>query len=322
MIAVSRVEDEDGARYEVQFDTTQFRTFLTQLAPDLAVEPINARYVFDDETGQISPIEESVNGRTLDVEGSIARIQQAITQTDPAARDVPLKFKVSVPAAHTHATGEELGITELVVEATTYYHGSSAVRKTNIVQAASRFHGIVIAPGEEFSFNKYIGEISKETGYEEGLIIYNNKTITGVGGGVCQVSTTAFQAAFYGGYDITLRWPHAYRVSYYEYGEGAGMDATVFSPDVDFRFINDTPYHLLIETYPSPASSTLTFKFYSTSMNRSVEKDGPYIVNGRGGTQDVTIYRTVYQDGDVLREDSFFSHYIPEPAMSSSDDDN
>jgi len=96
---------------------------------------------------------------------------------------------------------------------------------------------------------------------------------------VCQVATTAFQTAFYGGYPILERTEHAYRVGYYEEGEGPGMDATVYEPIVDFRFQNDTPYALLIETYVNAANSTITWKFYSTSVGRRVVKDGPYVKN-------------------------------------------
>ena len=194
----------------------------------------------------------------------------------------------------------------------------------------------MIPPGGVFSFNEWLGDVSVESGYEQGLIIVGNQTITGVGGGVCQVATTAFQTAFYGGFPILERVEHAYRVSYYEQGEGAGMDATVYSPIVDFRFKNDTPYSLLIETYNNPNNATLTWKFYSTSMNRTVEKEGPVITNQsnppppiyRANSElssgqikqvdyavsgaDVAVYRTVYQDGQVIIDhESFISHYVP-----------
>jgi vancomycin resistance protein YoaR len=124
-------------------------------------------------------------------------------------------------------------------------------------------------------------------------------------------------------------------VSYYEYGEGAGMDATVYSPLVDFRFLNDTPHHLLIETVTNTQNSTLTFKFYSTSVGRTVNKIGPRIANitPHEETQyeesaelapgqrrqvewavdgaDVTVTRQVFRDGQLEQEDHFFSHYLP-----------
>jgi vancomycin resistance protein YoaR len=156
-----------------------------------------------------------------------------------------------------------------------------------------------------------------------------------VGGGVCQGATTAFQTAFYGGYPILERVEHAYRVGYYEEGEGAGMDATVYAPIVDFRFKNDTPYYLLIETYVNVNNSTVTWKFYSTGMNRRVVKDGPYIRNQTSAPPpiyhanpalvsgqirqidyavsgaDVYVYRTVYEDDRVIIDhEEFHSHYV------------
>jgi vancomycin resistance protein YoaR len=115
-----------------------------------------------------------------------------------------------------------------------------------------------------------LGDVSLDTGYAEALIIFGNRTIKGVGGGVCQVSTTLFRTAFFGGYPVVERYPHAYRVSYYEYTRSgnvdtdlAGLDATVFVPVVDFKFTNDTPNWLLMETYVDPQARVLTWKFYS-----------------------------------------------------------
>ncbi|NJL94613.1 MAG: hypothetical protein HC915_13255 [Anaerolineae bacterium] len=271
MLRIDRIDEADGtARYSVSVTTDQARSFLESLSADLSQEPENARFVFNDETRQLDVIQESVNGRRLNVEATLTQFSEAVFSTD--SRDIPLIFNEVVPTINSQATAAELGITEQIVEATTYYLGSTAERRANIQVAASRYHGLVIAPGQEFSFNEWLGDVSVEEGFEAALIIVGNQTITGVGGGVCQVTTTVFQAAFYAGFPIIERYPHAYRVGYYETGEGPGMDATVYSPIVDFRFLNDTPYHLLLETYVRPGSSTITFKLYSTSMNRRVEK--------------------------------------------------
>jgi vancomycin resistance protein YoaR len=124
-----------------------------------------------------------------------------------------------------------------------------------------------------------VGDISPEEGYVSSGVIYGGRTIQGVGGGVCQVSTTAFRAAFYGGFPIVERYAHGYRVAYYERGdaEGVGMDAAIFTPDLDFRFLNDTDYHLLIETSVYPANNSIEFRFYSTNPGRQVIKEGPIV---------------------------------------------
>src|SRR5690606_14472325 len=141
----------------------------------------------------------------------------------------------------------------------------------------SRFDGIIIGPGEVFSFNRYVGDISPEEGYVSSSVIVGGRTVSGVGGGVCQVSTTACPAAFYAGFPILERYAHGYRVGYYETGEGVGMDAAIYPPDLDFRFQNDTDYHLLIEASIIPQQNMVQFRFYSTNPGRQVVKEGPVI---------------------------------------------
>ena len=122
-----------------------------------------------------------------------------------------------------------------------------------------------------------LGDVSLDNGYTEALIIYGNQTIKGVGGGVCQVSTTLFRTAFFAGFPIVERAAHAYRVSYYEQAQSsidpymAGLDATVYFPLVDMKFVNDTPYWLLMETYVNEGARRITWKFYSTSDGRTVD---------------------------------------------------
>jgi vancomycin resistance protein YoaR len=326
-------DDQNGSRTEVMFDENAIRAWLGSYQERLAREPVNARFYFDDDSRDLVLVEPHVSGRELDVEATTARF---IEQIQTSNHSMPFVMREIVPTVHSGATTTELGITELVSQSTTWFFGSSAERKHNIARSASNFYGIVIAPGQEFSFNHFLGEVSEEQGYETGLIIFGGRTIEGVGGGVCQVSTTVFQAAFWAGYPVVERWEHGYRVGYYDDGEGPGMDATVYAPLVDFRFINDTPYHLLIENYYHEPSSSLTFKFYSTSMGRTVTKQGPVIENVQPAKPDiwelnteleageieqvdwavegahVTVTREVFnRDGDLIRQDVFVSRYIP-----------
>lgn len=337
MVVLSRVPDPDGEgqMYVVTLNEAQLRSFLeSDEMANLAREPVNARFIFNDETRQLEPISESIRGRQLNVGATI----QLINQMAPTANHrIPLVFEIQEPGAPSTATAEDLGITELVSSATTYYIGSGEGRRANIATAASRFHGVMIAPGEQFSFNRFLGEVSPETGFSEALIIYNGRTITGVGGGVCQVSTTVFQAAFYAGFPIDERVQHAYWVRYYDTGEGGGkgMDATVYEPVVDLKFTNDLTSWLLIESYVDLSRSSITFKFYSTNDGRTVTRTDSGVTNvvppdpplyeenpdlQPGETRqvdwavngfDVTVTRIVYRDGQVLREDPFFSRYIP-----------
>jgi len=194
---------------------------------------------------------------------------------------------------------------------------------------------------------KAIGDISLDNGYAEALIIYNGKTITGVGGGVCQVSTTLFRTAYYGGYPIDERHEHAYRVYYYEQTVTgtdpnlAGMDATVYFPLVDLKFTNDRPSWLLMETYFYPNEQKLQWKFYSGDDGRTVDvqnlglqnvvkapepsfEENPDMppdtckqVDWPGDGAEITVIRTVTRNGQqlVLPGDTIRTHYEPWQAV-------
>jgi vancomycin resistance protein YoaR len=339
MLAMEVLDNGDAAEMRVGLDSVALRKSLNDLKVVVDRNPANARFVFNDETGQIEPIDVSAVGRTMDVEASIAAINDALLRGE---HTVVLSVSEQQPAVADTATGAELGITELVASQTTYFYGSSAPRIQNIVAGAAPYHGLLIAPGEVFSMAVNLSDISLDNGFAEALIIYGGRTIKGVGGGVCQVSTTLFRTVFFAGYPVIERNPHAYRVSYYELNASgsidpqfAGLDATVYFPLVDFKFQNDTPYWLLMETYVNVAARSITWKFYSTSDQRSVtwETTGPtnvvpppepvfeenpelkvneisqvdYAAQGA----DVTVNRTVWRGGQVYFSDKFFTHYEP-----------
>jgi vancomycin resistance protein YoaR len=339
MLTIERVESPEGMSYQVGLDTGQLRSFLEGIAPKLDRNPENARFIFNDESKQLEVIRPAVIGRALNIEATIQAIEQKAAQGE---HDIPLVLDLNPPAVGDDATAESLGIREVTSVQNSYFYGSSASRIQNIQTAAASFHGVLVPPGATFSMADYLGDVSLDNGYAEALIIYGNRTIKGVGGGVCQVSTTLFRTAFFGGYPIVERYPHAYRVSYYELTRSgnvdndlAGLDATVFVPVVDFKFVNDTPNWLLMETYVKVDARVLTWKFYSASDGRSVEWDTTGLKNiedpepplyqenedlSRGEIRqvdweaagaDVTVYRTVERDGQIYFQDEFATHYLP-----------
>jgi len=228
-------------------------------------------------------------------------MEEAIFSTNN--RVVPMAFDYTQPQFPDNISAAELGITEMISEGTTTYTGSSQARKDNIITAASRFDGIIIPPHTMFSFNRYLGNISPEDGYVSGKVIVGGRTVDGVGGGVCQVSTTVFQAAFYAGFPIVERYAHGYRVGYYEGGEGVGMDAAIYQPDLDFRFMNDTDYHLLIETSVFPGTNSVQFRFYSTNPGRQVVRQGPEITNVQPSAATIFEPNSDLQSGQSLQVD-------------------
>jgi len=326
----------DGNAIEVKFNEEALRAGLADLAQQIDRAPENARFVFNDETRQLEVIQPGKIGRALDVTTTLTHMTEALTRGD---QQVALVVNEQRPDFYDDANAASLGITELVSTGQSLYAGSSTERMKNIGAASTSQHGVMVKPGETFSFNHNLGDVSLDTGYAEALIIYNGRTIKGVGGGVCQVSTTAFRAAFNGGYPVIERWPHAYRVGWYERGAGPGLDASVFSPYVDFKFKNDTPYHILVEAYANDQAGRLTFKLYSTNDGRQVTISEPIVENViphpedkieedpalPAGTRqqvdyaadgaDVTVTRTVTRGGQVVSEDRVFTRYQPWQAI-------
>ncbi len=338
-LTIQRLATPQGETYHIGLRQEELRTFLEDLAPQVARSAQNARFIFNDETRQLEVIQPAVIGRSLAIEASLQSIEQKLLAGE---HRIPLEMVYSPPPVGNDATAEQLGIRELVSAHTSYFYGSSAARIQNIQTAAARFHGVLVPPGAVFSMAEVLGDVTLDSGYTEGLIIFGGRTIKGVGGGVCQVSTTLFRTAFFGGYPILERVPHAYRVYYYEQrADGsndpnlAGLDATVFVPVVDFKFQNDTPYWLLMETYVNAAARTLTWKFYSTSDGRTVTwqtsglqnivepeppiyEENPELAPGEIKQvdwevegADVTVTRTVTRNGEVLYQDTIRTHYMP-----------
>ena len=341
MLAIERVVENGKATYQVRLGTESIQDYLEQVADTLRVTPQNARFIFNDETKELEVTQAATIGQELDVEASLQAVQNGLRE---GRHEINLDMAYNNPQITDDATAASLGITENIYSYTSYFYGSDSGRIQNIATAASRFHGLLVAPGATFSMAEILGDVSLDNGYAEAWIIYGDRTIKGVGGGVCQVSTTLFRTVFFSGLQINERHPHAYRVYYYEQTASgghdsslAGLDATVYVPLVDFKFTNDTGNWLLMETYVG--SSSLTWKFYSTSDGRTVDwsttgltnkTDPPepvYVENSdlskgevkqvdwavEGAT--VVVSRSVYRGDTIIDDDVFSTQYMPWKAV-------
>ena len=337
MIDFDPVVTDGTLTIEMTPRTDPFYTRLLELSGDVYKEAKDAKFVFDDSRLTLQLIAPAETGRELNIEASLANITEAIRAGSNQAEVV---LETREPRIKGTETAEELGIRELVHTENTYFFYSDPERIQNIQVGAGKLNGVLIAPGETFSMADAVGEVSKETGYAESSVIFGSETIQDVGGGLCQVSTTLFRAAFNYGLEINERHAHGYRVYYYERLANrsldpglAGLDAAVYLPTLDLKFTNDTPYWLLMETEPNTDLFRLQWRFYSTDVNRYVEYSSTGLTNvvpegdpvynenpelapgaivqvdwGIDGA-DVTIYRTVWQDGYVYNQDRFDTHY-------------
>ncbi len=168
------------------------------------------------------------------------------------------------------------GIRALVTVGESNFAGSTLNRVHNISVGLRRFNGHLIAPGETFSFVETLGRVDASTGYRKELTIIGERTVPDYGGGLCQVSSTAYRGVWEYGFPIIRRKNHSYAVSYYA---PQGTDATVYPPYVDMQFSNDSPGALLIQTHMDPETHRAYFLYYGTRDNRTAHVAGPYTWN-------------------------------------------
>jgi vancomycin resistance protein YoaR len=232
----------------------------------------------------------------------------------------------------TTEVAKTMGITSVVSSYTTTYGGTPG-RLNNVQLVAELIDGTLIAPGGTFSFNGTTGERTAAKGFQEAPVIINGELQNGLGGGICQVSTTVFNAAFDAGLPITARTNHALYISHYP----LGRDATVNYPDLDLKFVNDTAHWLLLRTFVGAGS--LTVNLYGTPVNRRVESttdplvetgpvpvketDDPKLAKGKRVTDEfgspprqTSVHRLVYDaSGKLLYDNTWRSFYVGEPSL-------
>lgn len=270
---------------------------LTFLAQSINTPSQDALFQF--EKGRVTLFRVSKPGQELNQVQTKQMINSLITAvTRQESQDFqPLKILLPVDTILPKVTTENsnnLGIKELLGSGSSKFVGSIPGRVHNIDLAASRLNGQLISPGETFSFNNALGDVSATTGFQQAYIIKEGRTVLGDGGGVCQVSTTLFRAALNAGLPIEERHAHAYRVSYYEQDSPAGLDATVFAPSYDLKFKNDTGNYILIQAKTDKINYSLTFELYGTTDGRKAEITKPIIYSQTPPPPDL------YQDDPTL----------------------
>lgn len=330
-----------GTDLELAFDQAAISTYITTVADELNAEPQAPRVLVVD--GKVTEFTAPTIGRRLDQQLTIEAIVSIMNERAKDAAQVDrlalLVSEEKAPVTDTNA--QDLGIVELVGSASTLLTGSPPNRISNIKNGVKFLSGLLIKPGEEFSTLKSLGRIDNTTGYLPELVIKEDRTVPEFGGGLCQVSTTLFRALLNAGLPITARQNHSYRVSYYETDGngkymGPGLDATIYQPNPDLKFINDTQATLLIQG--RVVGDRITFDIYGTRDGRVAVVDGPYklsetpagepiygetdtlapgvkkqIERAHNGGTALATYTVTYPDGTV-KEQEFKSFYRNWPA--------
>jgi len=308
---------------------------LESIAKEVYKAPRNAVLGWDQG---VYVIEDDAPGREVDLE--------ALTSEVLAAAESPNERNVKLPTREVKAAAradniDELGITDYLAEGSSSFAGSSEERAANVRISAEHITHTLIPPGGEFSFNDAIGPITLENGFVEGKIIQGDWYTSDIGGGACQVSTTVFRAALFAGLEFTEWHPHVFRLAFYEAdGSPPGLDAAIYQPnspdewELDLRFVNPTDSWMLLEmsTWDNIATTYLfgkplgwDVKISEPEISDPIKPDPPkdrvdsrlkkgdrrQVQTSQPG-YNVMVRRTVTKDGEVVREDSFYSPYQPQ----------
>lgn len=276
------------------FDETAIDKKISEIVIKVERDPQNPKFTFDN--GRVTEFVPALDGIEVDKDKLKELI---ITNLENLEKGSETTFSIDIPVTLTppEVTTDKvnnLGIKELIGRGTSNYFHSIPGRVHNVALAASKINGTLVKPGDTFSFNDTLGDVSAFTGYQQAYIISEGKTILGDGGGVCQVSTTLFRALLNAGLPITERSAHAYRVGYYEQNSPPGLDATVYGPTPDLKFTNDTGNYILIEAASDPAHYFLAFELYGTNDGRVATITKPTVTNISPALP------TVYQDDPTL----------------------
>ncbi len=277
--------------------------YLETLAPHLNKEPVDAKLKFQNNRAGVFVPSEA--GKTLSIETSAGAIVTALMANRPSAS---LSFDIVEPEI-TLEKINDLGINTLISRGESDYGKSPASRIHNIKTGMAKFNGIILKPGEEFSFNSFLGEVDDTSGYQAELVIKNGELVREFGGGLCQVSTTVFRAAVMAGFPITERKPHSFPVQYYN---PQGFDSTIYPGVVDLKFVNNTQKHILIQT--KVTGSRLKVEVYGSDDGRKIAMEGPvqYDQKPSGAMKAYFIRKIALADG-TNKEERFNSIYKAPP---------
>lgn len=295
LVRTSVVGNGPAARLAVSFSPESVAALFEPIRHRIEEPARSARFVVIADRVRIH---RSEPGRIL-AAGLAARALLEIASSSDRAGRVPLE---RVPARLTTREARSLGIVEPISSFTTY-HEPGEPRVTNIHLAADILDGAIVMPGERFSLNRRLGPRTAERGFVEAPVIYNGEFTTDIGGGVSQLATTTFNAAFFAGYPFLEFKPHSYYISRYP----MGREATVSWPGPDLVFRNDTTTAVLIKT--SYTDSSITVSMYGSGHGREVRATEPVIVSRTETGFSVVVERIVETPGEPPRHERFITFY-------------
>ena len=277
-IGVRRFENDQIA-LGVKVDEVK-KYFEYNIVPDVNVAAEDARFLIS-ENGDVKEFAGSKVGTKINEDITIDRINQAVharSLGNQVTSTIELALETVEPEIKTGEIND-LGIKQILGMGTSNFKGSPKNRVHNITVAVKKLNGLLVKPGEEFSSLMHTQPFTLEAGYLPEKVIKGDKITPEIGGGLCQVGTTLFRMAMNSGMDITERRNHSLVVNYYNdpSNNQPGTDATIYDPAPDFKFKNDTPNYILIQTSINPAKGDLKFTLWGTSDGRKGSYSKPIV---------------------------------------------
>ncbi len=310
----------------VALDKNKIKKYITE---KVAAE-IDQNYVLPKFTlneGIVENFKPGKEGRVLDVDLTVNLLSELINNP---FKELNLSVKILPYSTENGEVNDVLGIKEIVGRYSLGFEGSTSARISNIKNGAKSLNGLLLKPDEEFSMLKALGSIDEENGYFKEAVIKGNAIYYEFGGGLCHTSTTLFRAVLDAGLPITMRQNHSYNMPYYQ---PAGIDATIYNPYPDFKFINDTGNYILIQAEADYRE--LTIELWGINDGRIIKRTEPFIYNivkprpskmintyslasgavkctyaAYDGADAYFDYEVTYPNG-VVKKERFSSHYIP-----------
>lgn len=314
---IERYNRSYTGKQEYRINQQKITSYLESISEEINTGPIDARFSINN--GKIAKFSAPQKGQLLNISESRMNIILVLIQNTNPPPDISNsenRAELVVDEIEPKLTLDEvndLGINTLLGRGESNFAGSPDSRIHNIGVGSKIFNGILLKPGQEFSFNRSLGPVDASGGYLPELVIKSGKLIPEYGGGLCQVSTTVFRAAMVTGLAILERHSHSLPVHYYN---PQGFDATIYPGVSDFRFKNDTPAYILIQS--KIIGSKLYFEIYGTLDGRKVAIDGPhqYDVKSNGALKAVLTRTITYADG-TEKKDVFYSSYSSPSAFQT-----
>lgn len=313
-----------GKVLNAKLDKPKVEKYVQDITKGITKEPKNAKFAVSGAKAWVVPGQDGIK---IDQEIAAEDIEAGANKIKAEDRLVQLKSTVLKPDITTEKANT-MGIKERISSYTTTYGSGATSRVSNIHLLTKSLDGTLVAPGAVFSFNKTIGPRTAAKGYKEAPVIQSGKLVPGLGGGVCQVGTTTFNAIFFAGLPVKSRVNHSFYIDHYP----KGRDATVSYPYPDLSFQNDTGQYILIKGFYS--SNSVTIALYGTDPKREVSftttpfsnfkpfpieripdvnlDEGKEIIEDKGQQgMTTTVVRIVKKDGQIIFKNTFVSRYRP-----------